>query len=137
MIKTYTPEDHAMLAEWWTAHKWVPVVEAMLPPTGYIAYAGDKPIIAGFIYILRDVKLMAWVEWVVSNPDTTPEERTDGFAELMGHLDAVAKENGVATLFTTSDNTGYIKRMELAGYNAMSTGQTHLFKIFGVTDQGQ
>ena len=128
MIQAYTPANYEMLSQWWTAHEWAPVPPTSLPTTGYISYVGGNPILAGFLYIPQSGDI-GWVEWVVSNPVATFEERTEAFIELVEHINQVARNAGLNSLITSGDNQKYLKRMEYFGYLPISHNITHLWKI--------
>ncbi len=95
----------------------------------------DVPAVAGFLVLPKEGR-MAWVEWLVSNPDVSKEDRTQGFTEVMNHIDKVARLNGMKMLFSSADKDKlhYKKRLESFGFICTEETITHFLKILTTED---
>lgn len=126
MIRPITESDYFAICEWWKHHKWQVVPAQALPPNGYIALVGEKPIVAGFLY--RTDSNLGWLEWIVSNPDSTFDERTTAINELLETIFQRAKELKIQAIFTSSNNETLIKRLAEQGFQITDKNVTHLIK---------
>lgn len=128
MIRPITESDYLAICEWWKHHKWQVVPAQALPPNGYIALIGEKRIVAGFLY--RTDSNLGWLEWIVSNPDSTFEERTTAINELLETIFQRAKELKIQAIFTSCKNESLIKRLIEKGFQTTDQGMTSLIKGF-------
>ena len=128
MIQEITDSDYPMLVEWWAAHQWPAIPKEALPPLGYISWKGEKPILAGYVYFTLG-STMCWLEWIVGNPDSTPEERGEALKEIVEKTDQVARENGYSMIFTATKHKKLIERFKSNGFNVTEEEMTHLLKV--------
>lgn len=127
MIKQIDNELYQLIRQWWAHHKWPVMPPDMLPRTGYMAYVNEKPIVAAFLYKM-DTSKIGWLEWFVSNPDSTYDERTQGMDELFETSFAKAKEMGIGALFTSCKNESLLKRLQEKGFVITDQEMTNLIK---------
>lgn len=130
MIKQYTPEDHKMLAAWWRSHNWPVVPTESLPTTGYISYQNKLPALAGFLYLPRSGNI-GWVEWIVSNPESTHEQRSIAIRELFDNFYQVCRDNNIVMLVSITDNLKYAKRLVEEGFVLEDKKSVKFFKKIG------
>lgn len=121
-VKAFEKTDYALISTWWLQHGWSPVSFEMLPKIGFIV----NDICAGFLYI-NDSKL-CHLEWIVSDPDSNKQERSESLSILLNVLENTAKELGCSAIFTTTKHENLIKRYENNGYVTTDVEMTHLIK---------
>jgi hypothetical protein len=129
MIKQIDDDLYQTVCTWWVARGWPELPQGFLPKRGYVAFVGEKPIIAGFLY-KDETSYFGMMEWIVAAPDASKEEKTIGFNELCEHISQVAKNAGVKLLMTAVNNPSLQQRYENNGFNPTDTGMTHLQKVF-------
>lgn len=100
MIKQIDDELYGVLCSWWKLHGWTCMPRALLPKTGHVSFVEDKPVIAGFLYKMEDC-CFGVIAWVVGNPESTSEERSIGFSELLESFKVKSKEMGIVGLWTS------------------------------------
>lgn len=64
--------DYEEICRWWVGHGWSSVPQEMLP-SGWVVEKDGKMLCAGFLYIAGNAPV-AYLEYVVSNPDNKPLE---------------------------------------------------------------
>lgn len=121
-VKAFEKTDYALISTWWLQHGWSPVSFEMLPKIGFIV----NDICAGFLYI-NDSRL-CHLEWVVSDPDSGKQERSESLAILLNVLENTAKEFGCSAVFTATKHENLIKRYKNNGYITTDVEMTHLIK---------
>lgn len=124
--QAYTPSHHSMLTEWWLAHKWTPIPTYMLPPTGTVVYDGVTPVCAGFVY--RTDSAIAWMEFIVSNPASTKDQRAAALDLLISDLAEKAYATGSTTIFTSSNQPSLIEKNKQQGFVVTDSNVTHMFR---------
>lgn len=127
MIQQIDDSLYQTICSWWIAHNWPVLPKEMLPKRGYMAFLGEKPIIAGFLY-KDETSAFGMMEWMISNPDSSREQRDESFKELIKHVQEVSKEIGVRFLFTTTSKESLINRYKDAGFLVSDQSVTHLTK---------
>ena len=126
VIKSIDDPLYLLLTEWWTKHKWPVIPKPFLPKTGYMAFVGEKPIVAAFLY--KTDSSMGILEWYVSNPDSTYEERTAAMNELLEKVFETARTLGIQAIFTSCTNKSLISRLTAHGFGITDTEMTNLIK---------
>lgn len=119
--------DYKQLLNWW---KWwrfpAPPAEA-LPENGLggiMISKEDVDICAGFLYLTNSK--LAWLEFVVSNPDYKEMDRQEAVVILIQELTLIAKNKGCISVFISIKNENLIKHFEKAGYLKSSSGTTEM-----------
>ncbi len=125
-IELYKPELYPLLEVWWAAKKFGSVPAILLPKEGWVAYIDEKPIATAFLYTTNTP--IAWVEWLVSNPESTKAERDETIPALLSFIEKEAVARGAMALFTSTQPEGVIKRFEACGFVVADTGMTNLIK---------
>jgi hypothetical protein len=104
-------EQHAsMVNKWAEKHSFPLPPKEYLPETGLIV----EDTAAGFVYLSNSN--LAWVEWIFSNPEKSPEERQESIDSLMSTLEKIAIAHGAKALFSSSGSEGYRKVLERNGF---------------------
>lgn len=129
MIKLMGNDEHDIVQGWWDKH---PDNVYKLPkdilPTGYIAYDGDKPVIATFIYGAEGY-FFGFQAWTTANPDMDKYKRDKCFGPLMEFVEKDLKAKGITVLFASPSNASLMKRFNDIGYVTCDTDAVHMIKI--------
>jgi hypothetical protein len=89
----------------------------MLPENGtggFMVEKNNKPIIAGFLYTTNSK--VAWVEWVVSDPDYRESDRKQAMELLINGIENVAKNSGFKVILSIGRSKGLIETHRKLGY---------------------
>lgn len=121
-IEPVTQENYKVLVEWWKSHGWDAIPFDILPKIGYII--NDN--VAGFLYSTDST--MAIMEWFISNPNSTKEERNENLNILINFLSEIAKDLGFKTCFTYTVNKGLINKLENNGFLKTDENMVHLVR---------
>lgn len=123
-IVPFEYSKHAeMVNKWASKHSFpIPAVE-FLPKTGYLV--NDAAV--GFLYSL-DSKL-SWVEWIFSNPEKSPEDRSQALDLLFDTLFKDAKAKGYMAVFSSSNHKGYQSVLDRQGFVKTDTNITQYIKL--------
>lgn len=119
-VSKFTEEHYAEVCNWWKAHSWPLMPLSLLPKTGYIV----RDVAAGFLY--NTDSGIAWIEWIVSNPESDKAIRNEALDLILGNLIDDAKKMNKTFIFTSSDNEKLINRYKKHGFSLGDTGVTHL-----------
>lgn len=125
--------DYEMLREWWGFWRFpAPSIEA-LPQwsddsfNGVIASEGGKDLACGFMYTTNSS--IVWIEFIVTNPKTTAEERNKAILSVLEELSFSAKESGYSIAFSSIKNENLINKYIENGFSIGTRGTTELIKI--------
>ena len=123
-----------MLHDWWTKQNFPPPPMYALPPNGVLVYSNivKDYVYAGFLY-LTDVKSIAWMEFVVSNPylNKVPSAKRGGLEELvdeMSHLAKKATKGKCSVIFTTTNNPSFVNSLKKSNFEVGDTDTYQLLK---------
>lgn len=123
----YTPEDHALVAGWWEKRGWRVIPQAGLPPTGAIAYDGEKPIACAWLY--KSDSCVAMIGFFISNPESTARQAHEGIKLIVGALSETAEAQGYTTIFCTVIKEGLAKAIESQGFTYREQNSINLFRV--------
>ncbi len=123
-IKLFEKEkDYQTICSWWEKHNWPKIPLVMLPQTGYII----DNVCAGFLY--QTDSNIAWLEFIISNPDITKENRSKALDILIDKLSETARGLGFTTIFTSSNHPSLINKYENNGFTKADFNMTNLMRI--------
>lgn len=114
--------DYDTLASWWKEYHFPVIPKDSLPKNGFII----DNICAGFIYCTDSN--IAWLEFVVANPNISRDERKTGLQELIIGLTELAKEFGYKHIFTSTNHESLENRLVESGYSVQDRNVTHLMR---------
>lgn len=86
-------KDHETLLKWWKGYSWPAVPKDALPQNGIMI----EDLCAGFIY--KTDSSIAWIEWIIGNPEASPQERRNALEALIPELVRKAREMGFKSIF--------------------------------------
>lgn len=121
-----TEEELLMIQQWWK--EWgFPIPERhQLSKNAIILSKENVDVYAGFIYYTGTS--MAWVEFVVSNKSAPIELKRGALERLMDIISILAKEKGVLSLFTSTNNEAYKNSLLKAGFTVGDVNTYQLIK---------
>lgn len=122
MPRKIIPADYATLAKWWTAQNFPTIAPEYLPQCGLIV----DGLCAGFLY--ESDSAIAWVEWIVANPEAEKALRREALDKLLDALVLHAKERGYKAIFTSVAHPGLLERYKQHGFVVTDNGVTHLLR---------
>ena len=128
MIKDYKKEDLEFIHKWCEHYKFPKLEDEMLPD-GWIAYDGDTPVFVGWLYAQADLKI-AWVAWVVMNPECDHRARDKAFVEFNAKIDEEAVARGIKMMITPTNNGSLINRFNSNGWQTYDIDVCHLMKMY-------
>lgn len=128
-LRVFDPEnDYFDAVEWWRAHEWPPVPKDALSQFGMLAFEGELKIAAGWLYLTTSS--MAWMEWLVTNPDAPLKSRVIGIEYIVGRLINEAKELKASSIFVSLKSKGLIKLHKKYGFEVGDSGMTNMVYKF-------
>lgn len=119
-VRPYTFLDYPTVKEWADKRKFPLVPPEFLPPNGFII---DDCCVC-FVY--RSETPIAWLEWVISNPDS--DVRDDALNLLIEAACDWAKGQGFKVLFTSVEHKGLIERYKSLGFIETDRSMTNLLR---------
>lgn len=128
MIKQIDDNLYQVISKWWIAQSWQVMPKDALSQRGYIVYENEKPIVAGFLY-KDETSSLGMIGWIISNPETTHDERDKALDKLILHIEAIAKVIGVKLLLTFMKHENLIKKLIQHSYITLGDGSIEMAKI--------
>lgn len=125
-ITQFNYEKHAdEVMKWGSKHKFPLPAKEFLPETGIMV--DDSAV--GFVYLSNSN--LAWIEWIFSNPEKSPDERKEALDLLMSTLEKIAIAHGMKAIFSSSGHDGYRKVLERNGFQETDVNVVHHIKGIG------
>lgn len=116
-LRELKESDWSDLIAWWKWWKWPNMAKELLPMNGcggLMVYKGDIPIAAGFLYLSNSK--VAWLDWIVSNPEYRDKDRKEALELLITGLENVAKLQGYSIIISIARNKSLIQTHKNLGY---------------------
>lgn len=127
-IRYLQDSDYDILLNWWTFWRFGIPSKDFLPENGLggIMISSDDgiPICAGFLYMTNSK--VAWLEYIVSNPEYREKDRKLMLTCLIQELTEIAVKNGYKYVFTTVKHPSLIERYKESGYVVGTVGGTEM-----------
>jgi len=118
-IRRLTDKDFETLASWWKQWPdWEVMPKSYYPEDGtggFIVEKGDKPIVAGFVYLTNSKG--ALLEWIVSDPDYREDDRQSAIELLIDGCENVCKSLGYEYMFSIGRTKKLINTHEKMGWH--------------------
>jgi hypothetical protein len=125
--------DYETLKVWWSFWRFPAPPIQFLPRyeedkfNGLIVSINGKDLAAGFLYETNSN--MCWIEYIVTNPKTTAEERDEAIVKLLEELSISAKNLGYQIIFSSIKSESLISKYIKSGFIEGSKGTSELIKI--------
>mgnify|MGYP003120734450 CR=1 FL=1 len=104
-------DDWETLQNWWSAWpEWPNMPKDMLPENGTGGLMVEKngvPVVAGFIYLSNSK--VAFLEWVISNPDYREDDRNKIIKTLITKSEDLVRGLGYKALFSFTQHKKLIE----------------------------
>lgn len=97
---------------------------SQLSTRGIVVEENGQKFCAGWVYV-TDSKL-GWLEWVVTNPESSIKRRKAGLEALVAEALKLATALGIENLFASVSNKNLIKLYLSQGFIKGDTGMTNL-----------
>jgi len=121
-------KDYATIANWWNGHNWPIVAPDFLPKLGLIIEDEEHKYCCGWLY--RTDSLIAWVEFIVSNPKAPMKKRSEAINLLIEELLQKARQMGYGCVFTSVSQKGLMRRFAKQGFVVGDTNITQMTRKF-------
>jgi hypothetical protein len=128
-VRALEETDWETLSFWWKQWRWPEITKEMLPMTGcggLMVYNDDTPIAAGFLYLSNSK--VAWLDWIISNPDYKESNRKDALELLIVSLEEVAKQQDYSIIISIARHKGLINTHRKLGYTIDDTPSYEISK---------
>jgi|TARA_B100001094_G_scaffold148503_1_gene143805 hypothetical protein len=129
-IRKLTENDYPLLVSWWKKWKWPVLPKEFLPNNGTGGYMVEKnsiQIVAGFTYLTSNSKV-AWLEWIISNPDYKEKDRDEAVETLIITSEEVCRKLGYNFMFSIGRNQNLINKHKKLGWSVDNTRSHELVK---------
>lgn len=129
-LERFEQKHFDILSDWWKQHDHPAMDFKALSPLGVVAFDGDTPVCASFLYVMHGCNL-AQIAWTTTNPACGLKTKYYGINMCLGNLYQLALENKRTNVICFSSSSGLTKLMKKQGFNV---GTTHnlLAGILGV-----
>lgn len=128
-VRLLTEKDYETIVKWWKWWRWPVLPQSMLPDGGKGGYMIEKngtPIICGFVYLTNSK--IAWLEWIVSNPDYREKDRKQAIEMLINHVEDDCKSLGMTHVFSIGRSKSLIDIHEKLGWGVDKTHSHEIIK---------
>lgn len=128
-IRALQESDWENMSSWWKWWRWPEVKKELLPLEGMgglMVYKNETLIAAGFLYLSNSK--VAWLDWIVSNPEYREIDRKDALAFLISNLEEVAKQQGYSIIISIARNKSLIETHRKLGYTIDETPSYEISK---------
>lgn len=128
-VRALAESDWEDMSAWWKWWRWPAVSKESLPLNGLggiMVYKGEIPIAAGFLYLSNSK--VAWLDWIISNPNYRENDRKKALEMLINTLEEVAKKQGYSIIISIARNKSLINIHEKLGYTVDKTPSYEISK---------
>lgn len=128
--------EYDIFVKWWKAHGWGAVPKLVLTKFGYVVCdkGSGHMLAAGWAYLDTNSPI-AFIEWIVTNPENSPRESLKALHILIDSMTKVFKDAGRCAVLVSIKSKGLIKLFKKAGYSVTDSGMTHMSKTFMPEDK--
>jgi len=126
-IRVLKDEDYSTLKKWWTWFRFPSPPKEYLPEEGkggIMLIKNNVEVCAGFIFFTNSK--MAWVEFIVSNPNYREDDRSELIKSLIIEIAEIIKNKGYKVIFTSVKNESLINHFESVGFLKSANNTTEM-----------
>lgn len=116
-VREIRESDWDTMQDWWTKWNWPQMSKDLLPMNGcggLMVYKEQELIACGFLYLSNSK--VAWLDWIVSNPEYRQKDRKEALSMLITSLEEVAKQQGYSIIISIARNNSLIETHKKLGY---------------------
>jgi len=126
-ILPYESSEHEnWLKRAWESRQGIDFPVRLLSDTGLVVVNGIYPVAAAFLY--KTNSKVAWLGWPITEPESTPEARSEALNMIFEKLHVMAKLEDYELIWTTSGIPALQERLEELGYKVGDEGINQYFK---------
>lgn len=128
-VRALEESDWENMSSWWKWWRWPEVSKDTLPLNGcggLMVYKDETPIVAGFLYLSNSK--VAWLDWIVSNPNYRQQDRKQALETLISSLEEVARQQGYSIIISIARNKHLIETHKKLGYSVDETPSYEISK---------
>lgn len=126
-VRQLKESDYDQLLKWWAWFRFPAPPKECLPENGTCGLMITKDgidICAGFIYFTNSK--IAWIEFIVSNPEYKAKDRQNAIDILITELSNIIRNRNFHIIFTSLKNENLINRFTSCGFTKGSSGTTEM-----------
>lgn len=126
-VRFMEEDDYDKMLPWFKWWRFPAPLKEMLPYNGLgglMVCKDGMNICGGFLY--KTNSKIAWVEYIVSNPEYKSKDRTDAIKYLIHSLKKLAISYGYRVLFTSVKNESLINHLKDEGFIVGSSGTSEM-----------
>jgi hypothetical protein len=116
-LRALKESDYEDMSLWWKWWRWPELSKDVLPMNGtggLMVYKDDILIAAGFLYLTNSK--VAWLDWIISNPEYRESDRKDALEVLIMGLEDVARSQGCNTIISITRSKSLMNIHEKLNY---------------------
>jgi len=116
-VRALQEADWENMSSWWKWWRWPAVSKETLPLNGcggVMVCKGEIPVAAGFLYLSNSK--VAWLDWIVSNPQYRESDRKEALEMLIKALENVARQENYSIIISIARNKSLINIHKKLGY---------------------
>jgi hypothetical protein len=128
-VRALQESDYEHMSSWWKWWRWPEVSKDTLPMNGIgglMVYKDDILIAAGFLYLSNSK--VAWLDWIVSNPQYRESDRKEALEMLINTLEEVARQQNYSIIISIARNKSLINIHKKLGYTVDETPSYEISK---------
>lgn len=126
--RLYSPKDYDTIEQWWNGHRSTSVPEKLLPKCGVVVESEEGQLLAA-AWLYQDNSIgVAWMAWLVTNPDLAAKRVPSVLTMLLGGVESVCLRLDYTLLFTMTEREALGRWFTKQGFRPNHTGMTQYFK---------
>ena len=130
VFRPLVKEDYDIVCDWWKWWRWPMIPKETLPNNGTGGFMIEKnniPIVCGFLYTSNSK--LAWLEYIVSNPEYREDDRQDAIDSLITNVEEFSKSIGIKVLFSIGRNNSLMDKFNKLGWHVDKTPSYEIVKV--------
>lgn len=125
MIKEITEEEHKVITGW--GRQGFVVMPFVLMPKGFVAYKGETPVVATWVYV-SECKSLAWLSFTITNPEVSHIDRDEHFKKLFDFVEQLGRQDGIKCMIVATNNASMSKRLRENDFQETDNDIVHFVK---------
>lgn len=126
-FNTLSEPQVGLVKLWWSAKAGKPLSDVVRSDYGFMAYDGDKPIVAVFLYPTLGSR-MAMIGFPIANPEIDKGIRRDAISFLVAEVEQFAKGLNYHYLVSYAGSKGAVELFHRENYGVYDKEVTQFIK---------